>query len=64
MSWRITRIKLFEMGHSFEYIDSLNMVDIGDIIGYWSGKSKAEEKQRKQAQAKSKKGAGRRGRRR
>lgn len=44
-------MRLFELGHSFDYIDDeLHLGDLGDILGYWSGKAKGEEKMRKIAQ--------------
>ncbi len=48
------RVRLFELGHSFNYIDEqMTLMDVGDVLGYWSGKGKAEEKLRKQAERKS-----------
>jgi hypothetical protein len=45
-SWRIQRVKLWEHGHSFAEIDNMSLEDTGDIIGYWSEKSRIEAKQR------------------
>jgi len=42
--YKVIRIRLFEMGHSFEYIDTLSLKDISDIVGYWTGKSLAEKR--------------------
>jgi hypothetical protein len=58
------RVRLFELGHSFEYIDSMNLQDMGDVSAYWDGKAKGEGKMRDIAQKNSKKGKGRRGGRR
>lgn len=44
MSWRIIRVRLFLVGHTFEYIDSLPINTLGDIVGYWSGTAEAEQK--------------------
>jgi len=55
------RVRLFELGHTFEYIDEqMGLLDVGDVLGYWSGKGKAEEKLRKKAERKSRRG-GKRG---
>ena len=54
---------MLELGHSLEYVDSMGAADVGAVMAYWSGKSKAEEKQAKERQRKSNTG-GRRGRRR
>ena len=56
------RVRLFEYGHSFEYIDKMRVTDLGDIVGYWSGKSRAEEKLRKQNERKAAAKRRRRGR--
>ena len=45
--WRVTRVRMFELGHSFETIDRMSMKDVGDVVGYWSGKTKGESKLRK-----------------
>jgi hypothetical protein len=51
MSWRILRVQLMlETGLPLEYFDNLDITEIGDIVGYKSGKSKVEERQRKDAQ--------------
>ena len=63
LSWRITRTRLaIELGYSFEYIDSLNLQDLGDILSYWSVKAKIEKKAAKRG-GKKKADAGRRGKR-
>ncbi len=43
---RIMRVRLFELGHTFEEIDALNLRDMGDIASYWDGKTKGEAKMR------------------
>lgn len=45
-SWRIQRVKMWEHGHSFEEIDAMSLEEIGDVVGYWSEKSRIETKQR------------------
>jgi hypothetical protein len=45
-SWSATRIRMWELGHRFDEIDSLGVEEVGKIIGYWSGKSKGEAKLR------------------
>lgn len=47
MSFRIIRAKLWEHGHSMEEIDSMNLEDIGDVLGYWNEKTRIEAKQAK-----------------
>lgn len=47
ISHRVLRVRLYEQGHTFEEIDNLSYADLADIVSYWSGKSKAEEKQSK-----------------
>lgn len=50
MSWRILRVQLMlETGLPLEYFDKLNLAEIGDVVGYKSGKSKADERNRKDA---------------
>lgn len=44
---RILRVRLFELGHSFEEIDAIKLKDLGDITSYWDGKAKGEEKMRR-----------------
>jgi hypothetical protein len=53
LSLRALRVRLFTMGHSFEEIDRMRVGDFGDVIGYLSGTSKAEEKQRKRGNKRS-----------
>lgn len=43
-SFKVWRIRMFELGHSFEDLDNMALNDIGDIIGYWSEKGRAEER--------------------
>ena len=33
------RVRLFEMGHSFESIDNMSVQDYNDVIGYLAGES-------------------------
>ncbi len=42
--WRVYRVQMFELGHPFAEIDSMSLEDIGDVLGYWSEKSRAEAK--------------------
>lgn len=49
-SWQAFRVSLFLMGHSFDYIDSLNLEDVGLITSYQYAKAKAEEKAAKKRQ--------------
>lgn len=37
---------MWELGHSFEEIDALPITDAGDIVAYWTGKARGEEKVR------------------
>ncbi len=45
----IWKIRFFEMGHTEEEIDGMNMAFLGQVIGYFTEKNKAEEHARKQA---------------
>ena len=63
LSWRITRTRMaVELHYPFEYIDNMSMADIGDILSFWSVKSKLEKKAAKRG-GKKKAPAGRRGKR-
>lgn len=42
-SIRIVRVRLFLLGHTFEYIDSLALSDLGDLVGYWDEDRRADE---------------------
>jgi len=53
-SMRVLRVRMWELGHSFSEIDDMSLVDMGDIISYWSQKSRIEQKRDKQRQAKKK----------
>lgn len=46
--WRIYRVRMFLEGHSFAEIDATNLDDLGDVIGYWTEKQRAEETARKE----------------
>ena len=35
---------MFELGHTLAEIDAMTLDDIGDIVGYWSEKNRAENK--------------------
>lgn len=49
MSWRILRVQLMlETGLPLSYFDELDLTEIGDIVGYRSGRGKAEKRQRKE----------------
>lgn len=48
LNWRALRVRLFELGHSFHYIDNeLNIKDMSDYLAYTSAIAKAQEKSRK-----------------
>lgn len=36
--------RMFEMGHSLEYLRSMPMEDRFALLGYWSEKNRAEQK--------------------
>lgn len=48
MLWRIYRVQMFELGHSMQEIDNMNLRDIGDVIGYWTEKDRADSKLKKE----------------
>jgi hypothetical protein len=52
------RFKMFEMGHSKSEIDALGVEFLGELVGYWSGKSRGEAKLRRTQQKLSKGGKG------
>lgn len=41
---RITRTRMFLLGHSYESIDKMNIMDFGDTIAYWKEDGSADEK--------------------
>lgn len=41
---------MWEMGHSFEEINRMNLSDFGDVIGYWNEKSRGEDRLAQQRQ--------------
>lgn len=43
-SMRVWRVRMWELGHSFDEIDHMALSDFGDVIGYWSEKGRAEAK--------------------
>lgn len=47
MSWRVLRVRMWELGHTFEEIDNLTLEQLDDIVGYWAGKANGEEKLRR-----------------
>jgi hypothetical protein len=49
ISLRIARVKMFEQGHSFEEIDSMNFHDFTDVLSYWAGDSMGMKKKHKKA---------------
>lgn len=49
-AWRVMRVKLFLLGHSFESIDNMGLQDYSDVIGYQSAEAKAKAKQQKRQQ--------------
>jgi hypothetical protein len=48
-SFRIWAARFWEMGHSYEEIMNVPLDFLGDIIGYFSEKNRAEESERKRA---------------
>lgn len=56
MGWLVTRIRMWEMGHSFGEIDTMGVEDVGHIIGYWTGKNRGEERLRRMHQRHAGKG--------
>lgn len=62
VNWRVIRVRLFLEGHSFNEIDKMGLRDIGDVMGYWAGMAKAEEKAKKKASNQRQQQARRRGR--
>jgi hypothetical protein len=43
-AYRVIRVRMWEKGHTFEEIDGMSLQDMGDILGYWSEKNRAEQK--------------------
>lgn len=35
---------MWEKGHTFDEIDSMSLKDMGDVVGYWNEKTRAEER--------------------
>lgn len=50
-AWRVFRVKMWEMGHTFAEIDQMNMDDVGDIIGFWSEKDRATAEQKREQES-------------
>jgi len=46
-------MQLFDKGHSLAELDTLSFADIGMIVGYYSGRSRGEEKASKRKGKKS-----------
>jgi hypothetical protein len=44
------RVKMWEIGHSFEEIDKLDISDMGDILSFWSETYAIEKKRASQRQ--------------
>jgi hypothetical protein len=40
---RIYRVQMFELGHSYKEIEGMTLEQIGDVLGYWSEKDRAEK---------------------
>jgi hypothetical protein len=59
---RVIRVKMWEMGHSFDEIDEMNVDDYGDVLGYWHENNMADEKAQKKQKALAGRGKKRRGR--
>ncbi len=47
MAHIVWEIRMFELGHSLKQIRKMSLADFGNIIGYWSEKGRAEEKNAK-----------------
>jgi len=43
-AWRAKRVEYFLLGHSFEYIDQMNLQDYSDVIAYQSAEIKAKKR--------------------
>jgi hypothetical protein len=43
-SYRLTRLRMWDAGHSFAEIDAMSVKDFGDVIGFWAETAKADEK--------------------
>lgn len=41
---RVLRVRMWEMGHSFEEIDAMNLEDMGDVFAYWREKKMIDER--------------------
>lgn len=46
-AYRVLRVKMWEMGHSFPEIDNMSLEDFGDILAYWEEKAAIEKKRAK-----------------
>lgn len=44
------RVKMWEIGHSFETIDAMDIADMGDILAFWSETGAIEKKRASQRQ--------------
>lgn len=40
----VLRVRMWELGHSFEEIDNMNLYDFGLVIAYWHEKGRVEAK--------------------
>ncbi len=41
---RVLRVRMFELGHSFDEIDRMNLEDMGDVFAYWREKKMVDER--------------------
>lgn len=47
LAMRVLRVRMWEMGHTMEELDDMNIQDIGDIIAYWHEDGRIQQKRRK-----------------
>jgi len=51
LSWRILRVQLMlDTGLPLSYFDELGLTEIGDIVGYKSGKHKVDARNKRYAE--------------
>jgi hypothetical protein len=41
---RVLRVRMWELGHSFDEIDAMNLEDMGDVFAYWREKKMVDER--------------------
>ncbi len=47
LAMRVIRVRMWEMGHTMDEIDSMNIQDIGDVIAYWREDGMIQKKRSK-----------------